>query len=279
MSSLSLPNDSNIIQEIPRELLENPENGLSAAKPLKEDNQYYIFNDGRLYSLKTKKFLKGKIDNVGYRVYRLAIYNELTGKMGKMLYAHRLVAEYFIENNDPKNKIYVHHKDENKLNNNINNLEWVSSQENYKEYLKNHKRKSVSAKYKIFNLDNEIWKIIPFNPLYSVSNKGRVINNKTNRLLTIDTHQKYSRISLNDKKHYYIHRLVYCVFNNDYDLKDMVIDHIDANPRNNSLDNLQKISFSENNLKRGKSNDYLTMRVESSDSKREAPVKQDEDIV
>lgn len=72
---------------------------------------------------------------------------------------------------------------------------------------------------------------------------------------------------------------MYCVFNNDYDLKDMVIDHIDANPRNNSLDNLQKISFSENNLKRGKFNDYLTMRVESSDSKREAPVKQDEDIV
>lgn len=32
-------------------------------------------------------------------------------------------------------------------------------------------------------------------------------------------------------------------------------------------------------LYRGRFNDYLTMRVESSDSKREAPVKQDEDIV
>lgn len=32
-------------------------------------------------------------------------------------------------------------------------------------------------------------------------------------------------------------------------------------------------------LYRGRFNDYLTMRVESSDSKCEAPVKQDEDIV
>ena len=268
----SLPNNSNIIQEIPRELLESPEEGLSAAKPLKEDSEYQIFDDGRLYSLKTKRFLKGKIDNVGYQVYRLAIYNELTSKMGKMLYAHRLVAKYFIPNDDPKNKIYVHHKDENKLNNKKENLEWVSSKQNYQEYLKNHNREISLTKYKVDNLEGEIWKIIPFNPLYSISNKGRVINNKTNRLLSIDTHQKYSRISLNDKKHYYIHRLVYCIFNNDYDLKDMVIDHIDANPRNNCLENLQKVTFSENNLKRGKFNDYLTMRVESSDSKCEAPI-------
>ena len=120
--ALSLPSDGNITLEIPRELLETPEDGQPAAKPLKEDSDYLIYNDGRLFSIKAKRFLKGKIDNIGYQVYRLAIFNELTGKMGKMLYAHRLVAEYFIPNDDPLNKIYVHHKDENKLNNNVSNL-------------------------------------------------------------------------------------------------------------------------------------------------------------
>ena len=270
---LSLPNSSNTILEIPRELLGTPVKGQSAAKPLEEDNDYLVFDDGRLYSLKAKRFLKGKIDNVGYQVYRLAIYNELTSKMGKMLYAHRLVAKYFLENDNPTEKTYVHHKDENKLNNNVSNLEWVTPSQNSREHLEIVPHRSCPAKYKIENLEDEEWKIILQNPLYSVSNKGRILNNKTNRLLKIDENQKYSRVSFNDKKHYYIHRLVYCTFHNDYDLEGYVIDHIDANPRNNCLENLQKITHSENNFKRGKFNDYPAKGVDSSESKDEAPIK------
>jgi hypothetical protein len=39
---------------------------------------------------------------------------------------HRLVAEHFVPNDDPENKILVHHKDRNRLNANANNLEWVT---------------------------------------------------------------------------------------------------------------------------------------------------------
>ena len=46
-----------------------------------------------------------------------------------------------------------------------------------------------------------------------------------------------------------VHRLVYCTFHNDYDLDGFVIDHIDADTTNNRLDNLQKITQRENNLK------------------------------
>lgn len=228
-----------------------------AYKQLKEDSDYLIYNDGRLFSKKMNRFLKGKIDNTGYHIYALAINDKLSvskRKLSKIVYAHRLVAQYFIPN--PNNLPYVHHIDENKLNNHVSNLQWVTAKENYEKHLKkNGYKKRDKPKYYINNLDGEEWRIFPENELYSISSCGRVKNNKTNRLLKLDESQKYTRISLNDKKHYYLHRLVYCTFYNDFNLDGYVIDHIDSNPRNNNLYNLQKITQQENCLKQERFND------------------------
>jgi hypothetical protein len=225
-------------------------------KQLKEDKDYLIYSDGSLFSNKTHRFLTGKIDNMGYRVYAIAINDNLSvsgKKLSKMVYAHRLVAEYFLDN--PNNLPYVHHKDENKLNNNVENLEWISPSDNTLEHIKkNSNKKRKSPRYFIENLEGEEWLVVQDNYNYSVSNCGRVKNNNTNRLLHLDEHQRYSRVQLG-KKHYYIHRLVYCTFYNDYELEGYVIDHIDANPRNNNLSNLQKITQQENCLRQKRFND------------------------
>lgn len=53
----------------------------------------------------------------------------------KKLSIHRAVAQAFIINKD--NKPFVNHKDLNKENNHVSNLEWVTHSENCLHYIKN----------------------------------------------------------------------------------------------------------------------------------------------
>jgi len=55
---------------------------------------------------------------------------------GKHVKKHRLIAQQFIENNDPTNLQYVDHIDNNKHNNAITNLRWVTHSDNM--YNRNH---------------------------------------------------------------------------------------------------------------------------------------------
>ena len=65
------------------------------------------------------KLIKGEIVKAGYK--RVHVSHE--GKSYKFL-VHRLVAEAFIDN--PKKLPLVNHIDGNKLNNSVNNLEWIT---------------------------------------------------------------------------------------------------------------------------------------------------------
>lgn len=101
-------------------------------KPIKEyEESYEISNFGRIKSKQriVKKWngtrtVREKVltptDNVnGYLIISLRSNNKRKNK-----YIHRLVAEAFLDN--PENYKYVNHKDYNKKNNNINNLEWCT---------------------------------------------------------------------------------------------------------------------------------------------------------
>lgn len=207
---------------------------------------YYIYDTGEVYNDFTHKMLKGSIGENGYKYYRLSKDNKKI-----MFYAHRLVAEYFIPN--PNNLKVVNHIDGNKLNNDINNLEWVNYSENTKKWheLKNNKSNSKYQKYD-GDLVNEEWKIIPEVTNYKISTQGRVWNTKTNNILKPVITSGYYKVRLcqNGKTiDRMVHHLVYKIFNNDYNFTDNeVVDHIDGNKLNNNLNNLRKISLSENVL-------------------------------
>ena len=111
-------------------------------KTLKENNKYEISDTGLVRRIDTKQTLSGCITS-GYRSIKLTFNNSKQ----KRFYVHRLVAEHFINNPDPKNKTFVNHKDGNKLNNCIENLEWVSPRENNLHYYREIKEKTKEKKH------------------------------------------------------------------------------------------------------------------------------------
>ncbi len=86
--------------------------------------KYTITSFGRVFSRTSNRFLKLRIHK-GY--YEIKI--PLEGKpKGRRVVIHQLVCKHFLLN--PLNKPYINHKDCNKLNNRLSNLEWCTPQEN-----------------------------------------------------------------------------------------------------------------------------------------------------
>lgn len=83
---------------------------------------YAITSCGKVWSYRRQNFKKASINNNGY--YHITLCKD---GVKKDFLIHRLVAETYISN--PEGKATVNHKDENKLNNSVNNLEWMTQAE------------------------------------------------------------------------------------------------------------------------------------------------------
>lgn len=210
-----------------------------------KETQYFLFENGDLYNVNTHRASQGA-KNHGYIRYTLKI----DGK-DISLSKHRLLAELFLENDDPEHKTVVHHKDGCTQNNNLENLEWVSQKENCNKKI-NPIQRSAFLDLTEEELKQEIWK--PFRDThYEVSNMGRIRNLKTNRATfgSINKNSGYVRFTFINSKgkpdEVQAHRAVYEAFHPMEEIK--VINHIDANRTNNKLLNLENITQQENVVK------------------------------
>lgn len=93
-------------------------------KPIEGYENYNVSNMGNIKNIITGKILKPGDNGKGYK--HVMLYNK--EHKGKTIMVHRLVAKAFIPN--PNNLPQVNHIDEDKTNNCVDNLEWITSEDN-----------------------------------------------------------------------------------------------------------------------------------------------------
>lgn len=105
------------IENLPREIWRNV---------VGYEGLYMVSNFGRVKSFYGigERLLTPSVNKSGYQYTVLTDKN----KIRKSLKVHTLVARAFLPN--PENKPVVHHRDSNRANNRVNNLEWVTHREN-----------------------------------------------------------------------------------------------------------------------------------------------------
>ena len=102
--------------------------------PVKDYEDYYEINGCGIVRSKRKRnfgyIMEQRLDRGGYNTVRLA----KPGKQSCTVYVHRLLSLAFFDNTN--NEPCINHIDGNKLNNNLENLEWISYSGNMKHAFK-----------------------------------------------------------------------------------------------------------------------------------------------
>ena len=115
------------------------------------ENYYEVSDTGLVRNKITGKIIIGDINSAGYP--RINFYNKNHNPQQERRFRHRVVAEAFIPNLE--NKPEINHKNHNKLDSSVKNLEWSTRQENVD--------------------DNYFCGILSYKPIFIEYNDGRRI--------------------------------------------------------------------------------------------------------
>lgn len=113
---------------------------------IKDFPEYQIDTNGVVYG-KNGNPLKYSLNHKGYCIINFYVDHKRKG-----FGIHTLVAKQFIYNEDPINKTQVNHKNGNKQDNYVDNLEWVTPKENSfhsVHVLKNNLREKITMLLKL----------------------------------------------------------------------------------------------------------------------------------
>jgi hypothetical protein len=125
----------------------------------------------------------------------------------------------------------------------------IKNKEDSEEKIKREERDEIISKIDHISIKNDEWFVHPELSNYE-SNRNCIIRNKLTNKIVNGSKIKSGRetITINEKKHQKHRFMMECIYNivlsRDYD-----IDHIDSDPSNNKLENLQILTRKEHTLK------------------------------
>jgi hypothetical protein len=155
-----------------------------------EPTRYLISNKGFVFNEETNRLQAFTIQNNGY--IRVTMCHN--GKRYKDL-MHRLVANYFIEN--PNNLPQVNHKNGNKHDNSVDNLEWVTPRDNvihsYNTHLNHSGEKCNLAKVTDIQI-HHVCKLLEENEL-TIPEIADITNTTKRIVKHVLNHDSWNRIS------------------------------------------------------------------------------------
>lgn len=124
-------------------------------KKIKGFSNYRIYNNGFIYSEFVNRYITATEDSCGY------LQNTLVDDNGnrKTIKNHRLVALAFLPN--PENLPDINHKDFNRKNNNVSNLEWCTEKYNTEYTAKFNMNNNSNSYIKLSPLSEEQVLLIP----------------------------------------------------------------------------------------------------------------------
>lgn len=234
-------------------------------------NKYLVFTNGDIVSSVTGAAMAGSINKGGYRTINLT-------KEGKSttFKAHRIILEAFNPVSGFEN-LLVNHIDGNRLNNKLENLEWVTASENTQKSYDNG-RKGVNPRVKgaikvEVNFDDEKefldncalnvdefklssglrvkrFKNLPYficedSRVYSYGRYKKFISSFTDK----DGYKLTSlTVSKGKLQMFKVHRLVLMTFNPVKDMDNLLVNHKNGIKDDNKLENLEWVTASENKV-------------------------------